>query len=56
MYFRFKKCLYIINELIKKYFFFFSFLISYFLYFLSLEKCYEGPDECCIKINWIKKK
>lgn len=31
----------------------FSYLISYLLYFLSLEKCYEGEDACCIKINWI---
>ena len=30
-----------------------SYLISYLLYFLSLEKCYEGEDVCCMKIYWI---
>ena len=32
------------------------FLISYYLYYLSLEKCYEGVDKCCQKLKWIKKK
>ncbi len=34
----------------------FLFFISYFLYFLSLEKCFDGEDGCCIKIHWIIKK
>ena len=32
------------------------FFISYFLFFLSLEKCYDGEDKCCQKNKWIKKK
>ena len=36
--------------------YFFLYLISYFLYFISLEKCYEGEDVCCVKGNWIKAK
>ena len=32
------------------------FLISYYLYYLSLEKCNEGEDKCCQKLKWIKKK
>ena len=31
-------------------------MLSYFLYYLSLEKCLLGFDKCCLKINWIKKK
>ena len=34
----------------------FLFLISYFLYYLSLEKCLDGEDGCCIRIKWITKK
>ena len=30
------------------------FLISYFLFFLSLEKCMDGFDECGEKSTWIK--
>ena len=41
------------NIIIKNNKYLFSYLISYLLYFLSLEKCYEGEDACCIKINWI---
>ena len=33
-----------------------SFFISYLLYYLSLEKCTEGIDECPLKTNWIKRK
>ena len=29
------------------------FFLSYYLYYLSLEKCYEGFDKCGIKIEWI---
>ena len=47
-------------EKIKKKFFnssiFISFFLVYFLFFLSLEGCYEGEDKCCMKWNWIKKK
>ena len=31
-------------------------MLSYYLYYLSLEKCFEGFDECGIKLKWIKKK
>ena len=30
------------------------FFISYFLFYLSLEKCYEGWDECCIKLKLVE--
>jgi hypothetical protein len=39
--------------ILKENFYSFLFLISYYLYYLSLEKCFEGEDECCKKINWI---
>ena len=42
------------KRIIKKNKYLFSYLISYFLYFLSLEKCNEGEDVCCTKGNWIK--
>ena len=32
------------------------FFISYYLFFLSLEKCTEGEDKCCLKLQWIKVK
>lgn len=32
------------------------FLLAYYLYILSLEKCMEGQIECGKKIHWIKKK
>ena len=32
----------------------FLFFISYYLYYLSLEKCMDGEDQCCQKIKWIK--
>ena len=32
------------------------FFFSYHLFFLSLEKCFEGEDRCCKKWKWIKKK
>ena len=37
-------------------FYFFLFFIAYILYYLSLEKCYEGFDLCSLKTLWIKKK
>ena len=39
----------------KNFIIFFLFLVGYYLYFLSLEKCYEGQDICCMKAKWIKK-
>ena len=54
------KDLIIIIKIKKKYFFFlfytFSFLISYILYYLSLEKCMKGQIECSKMNKWIKKK
>ena len=32
------------------------FFLNYVLFFLSLEKCYEGEDICCTKKEWMKKK
>ena len=32
------------------------FFISYFFFFLSLEKCFKGEDICCIDYKWMKKK
>ena len=32
------------------------FIISYYFYFLSLEKCTKGDDECSRKWDWIKLK
>ena len=32
------------------------FFFSYYFFFLSLEKCIEGEDICCMKFEWIKKK
>lgn len=50
-----EKSLYLIKKyLIGNYFIFF--FISYYLYYLSFEKCFEGIHECGRKINWIKKK
>ena len=35
---------------------FLLFFFSYYLYFLSLERCFEGEDLCCQKDKWMKKK
>ena len=35
---------------------FILFILSYYLFFLSLERCYEGEDICCMKFSWIKVK
>ena len=51
-----KKIKKMINNILKNTFITSIFLISYYLYYLSLEKCYEGEDKCCKKIKWIKKK
>ena len=32
------------------------FVASYYFYYLSLEKCFEGEDECSKKLEWIKPK
>ena len=32
------------------------FFFSYYLFFLSLEGCFEGEDFCCMKLKWIKVK
>ena len=32
------------------------FFLSYLLYFISLEKCTKGMDECPRDIDWIKRK
>ena len=40
----------------KNKFAFVLFFISYYFFFLSLEKCLEGEDICCQKVKWIKKK
>lgn len=34
----------------------FFFTISYYFYYLSLEKCFRGEGECSLKWNWILKK
>ena len=34
----------------------FFFSLSYFFFFLSLEKCLEGEGTCCRKFKWMKKK
>ena len=47
------------NKINTKYFnvsIFISFFLIYFLFFLSLERCYEGEDKCCMRFKWIKKK
>ena len=31
-------------------------MLSYYFYYLSLEKCFEGDDVCCKKWDWIKLK
>ena len=35
---------------------FILFLLAYYLYYLSLEKCLEGFDICGVKVKWILKK
>ena len=37
-------------------FIFILFFLSYYFFFLSLEKCYEGDDICCRKFKWMKLK
>ena len=47
---------YLLNNKKKDLFILILFIISYFYYFLSLEKCLDGDDVCCAKIKWIQKK
>lgn len=51
-----KKKNFFLNQILNKYYSSILFLISYYLYYLSLEKCFEGPAICCQKILWIKTK
>ena len=44
------------NKKYKNVIVFIFFLLSYYLFFLSLEKCYEGEDICCMKMSWMKLK
>ena len=44
------------NKIFKNIIIFFLFFLSYYLYYLSLEKCTIGFDICCRKRKWIKKK
>ena len=48
------------SKIIKKwninYLFGIIFLLSYYLFFLSLERCTLGEDICCRKFSWMKKK
>jgi len=46
----------ILKSTLKNLLAFSMFLISYYLYYLSLEKCFKGEDLCLQKIKWIKKK
>ena len=51
----FKKIIHCFNKL-KNIFSLFLFFLAYILYYLSLEKCYEGFDLCSLKTYWIEKK
>lgn len=46
----------IVNESYFNIVIFIFFILSYYLFFLSLEQCYEGVDICCKKFRWIKVK
>ena len=35
---------------------FIFFILNYFIFYLSLEKCFDGVDKCVMKLVWIKKK
>ena len=51
----FKKLYKYLYFFINKYYSIFLFMIAYYLYYLSLDKCLEGIIECCKKEFWIKK-
>jgi predicted DNA-binding protein YlxM (UPF0122 family) len=44
------------NERLISYIIYFLFFLSYCLYYLALEKCFEGQYECGKKLGWIRKK
>jgi len=46
----------IVNERYLNNVIFILFILSYYLFFLSLEQCYEGVDICCKKLRGIKVK
>jgi len=39
-----------------KFYIYTFFLLSYLLYYISLEKCTEGMDLCPVYVDWIKRK
>ena len=45
-----------IKSLLYKYIVSFVFIISYILYYLSLEKCFDGEELCGNNMKWIYKK
>ena len=45
-----------INKRHKNFLVFITFFLSYFFFFLSLEKCTQGEDICCGRVSWMKKK
>ena len=45
-----------IPNILKNFICFILFIVSYYLYYLSLEKCYEGNDGCTKKMKWIANK
>ena len=44
------------NKILYKLFINGLFILSYYLYYLSLEKCFDGFDACGTRNNWISKK
>ena len=45
-----------IRKIIKRLFVMTMFGLSYFLYFFSLESCFDGEGPCSMYFDWIKKK
>ena len=45
-----------LKKIIKKLILFIGFILIYYLYFISLEPCYEGEGFCPTHTDWIKKK
>lgn len=45
-----------INKKNANYIIIFLFCLSYFFYYLSLEKCFKGEDVCCTDYKWMRKK
>ena len=46
----------IINKKYINYLIIFLFFLSYFFYYLSLERCFKGEDLCCTDYKWMRKK